>query len=60
VAADVTYIPMGCGFLYLVAIIDWASRAFQSMFGSEGIQLALTDPPPRPVQTQLAGARDAL
>ena len=26
-AADVTYIPMGCGFLYLVAIIDWASRA---------------------------------
>ena len=27
-AADVTYIPMACGFLYLVAIIDWASRAF--------------------------------
>src|SRR5271170_4886296 len=26
-AADVTYIPMSCGFLYLVAIIDWASRA---------------------------------
>jgi putative transposase len=26
-AADVTYIPMACGFLYLVAIIDWASRA---------------------------------
>ena len=24
-AADVTYIPMACGFLYLVAIIDWAS-----------------------------------
>ena len=24
---DVTYIPMACGFLYLVAIIDWASRA---------------------------------
>jgi hypothetical protein len=23
----VTYIPMACGFLYLVAIIDWASRA---------------------------------
>ena len=22
-----TYIPMACGFLYLVAIIDWASRA---------------------------------
>ena len=26
-AADVTFIPMSCGFLYLVAIIDWASRA---------------------------------
>ena len=26
-SADVTYIPMACGFLYLVAIIDWASRA---------------------------------
>ena len=26
-AADVTSIPMACGFLYLVAIIDWASRA---------------------------------
>lgn len=26
-AADITYIPLGRGFLYLVAIIDWASRA---------------------------------
>ena len=26
-AADVTYIPMACGFHYLVAIIDWASPA---------------------------------
>jgi putative transposase len=26
-AADITYIPVGRGFLYLVAIIDWASRA---------------------------------
>ncbi len=25
--ADITYIPMARGFLYLVAIIDWASRA---------------------------------
>ena len=25
--ADITYIPIGRGFLYLVAIIDWASRA---------------------------------
>jgi len=26
-AADITYIPIGRGFLYLVAIMDWASRA---------------------------------
>lgn len=26
-AADITYLPMRRGFLYLVAIIDWASRA---------------------------------
>jgi putative transposase len=26
-AADITYIPMGGNFLYLVAVIDWASRA---------------------------------
>jgi len=25
-AADITYIPMQQGFLYLVAIIDWATR----------------------------------
>jgi len=26
-ATDITYIPMERGFLYLVAVIDWASRA---------------------------------
>ena len=26
-AADITYVPVGAGFLYLVAIMDWASRA---------------------------------
>lgn len=26
-AADITYVPMAHGFLYLVTIIDWASRA---------------------------------
>jgi putative transposase len=26
-AADITYIPIGRGFLYLVAVIDWFSRA---------------------------------
>ena len=25
--ADITYVPVGRGFLYLVAIMDWASRA---------------------------------
>jgi len=29
-AADITYVPLGRGFLYLVAIIDWASRAVLS------------------------------
>ena len=28
--ADITYIPIGKGFLYLVAVIDWASRAVLS------------------------------
>ena len=29
-AADITYIPIGRGFLFLVAVIDWASRAVLS------------------------------
>jgi len=29
-AADITYIPLPRGFLYLVAVIDWASRAVLS------------------------------
>ena len=29
-AADITYIPIGRGFFYLVAVIDWASRAVLS------------------------------
>jgi putative transposase len=29
-AADITYIPIGRGFLYLVAVMDWASRAVLS------------------------------
>jgi putative transposase len=29
-AADITFIPMGRGFLYLVAVMDWASRAVLS------------------------------
>ena len=28
--ADITYIPIGRGFLYLIAIMDWASRAVLS------------------------------
>jgi putative transposase len=28
--ADITYLPIGRGFLYLVAIMDWASRAVLS------------------------------
>lgn len=29
-AADITYLPIGRGYLYLVAVIDWASRAVLS------------------------------
>jgi transposase InsO family protein len=29
-SADITYLPIGWGFLYLVAIMDWASRAVLS------------------------------
>src|SRR6266536_5135741 len=29
-AADIAYVPIGRGFLYLVAIMDWASRAVLS------------------------------
>jgi hypothetical protein len=36
-AADITYIPVGRGFLYLVAIMDWASRAVLSWRLSETI-----------------------
>ncbi len=25
-AADITYVPMACGWVYLCAIVDWASR----------------------------------
>ena len=29
-ACDITYVPIGAGFFYLVAIMDWASRAVLS------------------------------
>jgi len=29
-AADITYVPIGRGFLYLVAVMDWSSRAVLS------------------------------
>jgi len=50
-ASDITYIPMANGFLYLVAIIDWASRAVLSWrlsntmdtrFCTEALEEALT------------------
>jgi putative transposase len=49
-AADITYIPMARGFLYLVAIIDWFSRAvlawrlsntMDAMFCVEALEVAL-------------------
>jgi putative transposase len=37
-AADITYLPIGRGFLYLVAVMDWTSRAVQSWRLSQGSQ----------------------
>src|SRR6266851_4203009 len=36
-ASDITYIPMALGFLYLMAIIDWASRAVLAWHGAPKI-----------------------
>jgi len=47
-AADITYIPIGRGFLYLVAIIDWASRAILAWRLSNTIPTrAASSPAPR-------------
>ena len=46
-AADITYIPIGRGFLYLVAIIDWASRAVLSWRLSNTLEYALLHRRPR-------------
>ncbi len=37
-AADITYIPIGRGFLYLVAVIDWASRAPDTLPGGQHVR----------------------
>ena len=40
-AADITYVPIGRGFLYLVAVIDWASRAVLALMVSVSNQAAV-------------------
>jgi transposase InsO family protein len=35
-ALDITYIPMHLGFVYFVAVMDWASRRIEEYFGFEG------------------------
>lgn len=54
-AADITYIPMSQGFMYLVAIIDWYSRcvlswrlsnSLESTFCVEALEDALTQQQP--------------
>jgi putative transposase len=40
-AADITYVPIGRGFLYLVAVIDWASRAVLAWRLSNTMETAL-------------------
>src|SRR5215468_9562267 len=39
-AADITYIPVGRGFLYLVAVMDWASRAVLSWWLSNTMDVS--------------------
>jgi transposase InsO family protein len=50
---DVTYIPMAKGFLYLVVVIDWVSRAvlawrLSNTLGAEFCVEALKRPPKTP------------
>jgi putative transposase len=39
-SADITYIPIGRGFLYLVAVMDWSSRAVLSWRLSNSMDVA--------------------
>ena len=39
-AGDITYIPMACGWVYLCAIVDWASRRVLSHLVSIGMDAA--------------------
>jgi putative transposase len=62
-AADITYIPIGRGFLYLVAIIDWASRAVLSwrlsnMMGTSFCLAALEDALARFGRLEIFNARE--
>jgi transposase InsO family protein len=43
-AADITYIPIGRGFLYLVAVIDWFTRAVLAWRLSNTIDAAFRTP----------------
>jgi putative transposase len=54
-AADITYVPMACGFLYLVAVMDWVSRyvlawrlsnLLDASFCIEALEEALSQGPP--------------
>jgi putative transposase len=43
-AADITYVPIGRGFLYLVAIMDWASRAVLTWRLSNSMDVSIATP----------------
>ena len=51
-AADITYIPMAKGFLYLVAIMDWSSRC---VFCVEALREALSRGKPEVFNTDQGG-----
>ena len=40
-STDITYIPMRCGFMYLVAVMDWFSRYVIAWDLSNGMEVAL-------------------
>jgi putative transposase len=59
-AADITYIPIGLGFLYLLAIIEWASRAVLAWRLSNTMDIAFCVDALDAALTRLAGPRSPI
>jgi len=59
-AADITYIPIGRGFLYLVAVMDWASRAVLASRLSNSMDVAFCVSALEEALTGLVGRRSSI